>query len=79
MQTATAVVEVIVPQLVRWKPLAAVGATGVQAATTVGPLTTVAAGQVVVVQLLPAEAAEGVQAATATLVVVIGAGQVVVV
>ena len=35
--------------------------------------------QVVVVQLLPDAAAAGVQLATATLVVVIGAGQVVVV
>ena len=58
--------------------MAAVGATGVQVATTVGPLT-VSVAQVVVVQLLPAAAAEGMQAATATLVVVTGAGQLVVV
>ena len=49
----------------------AVGATGVQVCTAVGPLTIVAAGQVVVVQLLPAAAAEGVHEATATLLVLL--------
>ena len=58
--------------------MAAVGATGVQVATTVGPLTVVVA-QVVVVQLLAADAAAGVQAATGTAGVVTGAGQVVLV
>jgi hypothetical protein len=41
-------VSVIVLQSVSWYPLPAVGATGVQLATVVGPLTIVAAGQVVV-------------------------------
>jgi len=52
--------------------------TGVQVCTAVGPLTIVGAGQVVVVQLLPAAAAAAVQVATGTLVVVTGVGQVVV-
>ena len=45
----TAVVVAIVWQSVRWKPLALVAATGVHEDTLVGPLTTVSAGQVVVV------------------------------
>lgn len=45
----TGVVVMIVWQSVRWKPLPAVAGAGVHEATTVGPLTTVSAGQVVVV------------------------------
>jgi hypothetical protein len=47
--TCTAVWPVVVLQLVCWCPLALVAATGVHDATGVGPLTTVGAGQVVVV------------------------------
>ena len=46
--------------------------------TAVGPVV-IGAGQVVVVQLLPALAAAAVQVATGTFVVTTGAGQVVVV
>jgi len=49
--------------------LPAVPVTGVQVCTAVGPLTTVGAGQVVVVQLLPVLPEEAVQVETATLVV----------
>lgn len=47
--TCTAVWPVVVLQSVSWCPLALVAATGVHDATGVGPLTTVGAGQVVVV------------------------------
>ena len=49
-----------------------VGATGVHVWTAVGPLTIVAAGHVVSVQLLPAVGPETAQEATATLVVLFG-------
>ena len=58
--------------------MAAVGATGVHVATTVGPLTVVVA-QVVLVKLLAAVGPLGAQAATGTFVVTTAAGQVVVV
>lgn len=58
-------------QSVRWKPLPALAGVGVHEATLVGPLTNVSAGHVVVVQPLPGLAAEGLQDATATLVVLL--------
>lgn len=45
----TGVLPAVVVQTVCWWPLALVAATGVQLPTLVGPLTTVGAGQVVVV------------------------------
>lgn len=58
-------------QSVRWKPLPALAGVGVHEATLVGPLTTVSAGQVVVVQPLPALGPEEVHEATAALVVLL--------
>jgi len=58
-------------QRVVWKLLPALPVTGVQVCTWVGPLTGVAAGQVVVVKPLPAVGPEAEQVPTATLVVLL--------
>ena len=58
-------------QSVRWKPLPEVAGTGVQEATTVGPLKSVSGGHWISIQLLPAAAVCGVHEATAALVVLL--------
>jgi hypothetical protein len=60
-----------VEQLVCWWPLASVAGAGVHDATLVGPLSTVGAGQVVVVQRFPAFAPEATHELTATLLVLL--------
>lgn len=67
----TAVWVLEVEQTVCWWPFRSVAGLGVQVCTTVGPLSTSGAGQVVAVQLLPELAAEAAHELTATLLVLL--------